>query len=194
MKKSELKLLIKEEIKKVLKEVSNEDLLSMLQDYITADYTADQGYGDGVVEKAENDKKKIKDVSFDDLKNKYMKTYLGQKLKDFKDSFDKTTSKGKYFQWWKGKLVNVKLSNIDESINEATEPEVISQLRNIVKTKQYQDVKDPSSGKKMKVDMQTANTVLKIYDGLSNVNKQSMVKMGLPKMIDVSNKIISKYR
>jgi hypothetical protein len=123
-----------------------------------------------------------------------MKTYLGQKLKDFKDSFDKTTSKGKYFQWWKGKLVNVKLSNIDESINETTEPEVISQLRDIVKKKQYQDVKDPSSGKKMKVDMQTANTVLKIYDGLSNVNKQTMVKMGLPKMIDVSNKIISKYK
>jgi hypothetical protein len=46
----------------------------------------------------------------------------------------------------------------------------------------------------MKVDMQTANTVLKIYDGLSNANKQTMVKMGLPKMIDVSNKIISKYR
>jgi hypothetical protein len=141
-----------------------------------------------------SDKKKIKDVSFDDLKNKYMKTYLGQKLKDFKDSFDKTTSKGKYFQWWKGKLVNVKLSNIDESINEATEPEVISQLRDIVKNQQYQSVKDPSSGKKMKVDMQTANIVLKIYDGLSNVNKQTMVKMGLPKMIDVSNKIISKYR
>ncbi len=83
---------------------------------------------------------------------------------------------------------------VRESVNESTEPEVISQLRDIVKTKQYQDVKDPSSGKKMKVDMQTANTVLKIYDGLSNVNKQTMVKMGLPKMIDVSNKIISKYR
>jgi hypothetical protein len=83
---------------------------------------------------------------------------------------------------------------VSESVNESTEPEVISQLRDIVKNKQYQDVKDPSSGKKMKVDMQTANTVLKIYDGLSNVNKQSMAKMGLPKMIDVSNKIISKYR
>jgi hypothetical protein len=115
-------------------------------------------------------------------------------LKDFKDSFDKTTSKGKYFQWWKGKLVNVKLSNIDESVNESTEPEVISQLRDIVKKKQYQDVKDPSSGKKMKVDMQTANTVLKIYDGLSNVNKQNMAKMSLPKMIDVSYKIVGKYK
>jgi hypothetical protein len=83
---------------------------------------------------------------------------------------------------------------LKEEINESTEPQVISQLRDIVKKKQYQDVKDPSSGKKMKVDMQTANIVLKIYDGLSNANKQTMVKMGLPKMIDVSNKIISKYR
>lgn len=35
------------------------DLLSMLQDYVSADYTADQGYGDGVVEKAEADKERI---------------------------------------------------------------------------------------------------------------------------------------
>jgi hypothetical protein len=90
-------------------------------------------------------------------------------------------------------IINKK-SSLKESVNESTEPEVISQLRDIVKKKQYQDVKDPSSGKKMKVDMQTANTVLKIYDGLSNVNKQNMAKMSLPKMIDVSNKIISKYR
>ena len=141
-----------------------------------------------------SDKKKIKDVSFDDLKNKYMKTYLGQKLKDFKDSFDKTTSKGKYWQYWKGKLVNVKLSNIDESINEATEPEIISQLKDIVKHKQYKMIKDPKTGKSLGVDMQTANAVLQIYDGLSNVNKDNMVKMGLPKMIDVSFKIINKYK
>ena len=36
-----------------------EDLLPMLQDYVSADYTADQGYGDGVVEEAEQDKKRI---------------------------------------------------------------------------------------------------------------------------------------
>jgi hypothetical protein len=83
-------------------------------------------------------------------------------------------------------------SKIKESVNESTEPEIITQLRDIVKNQQYQSVKDPSSGKKMKVDMQTANIVLKIYDGLSNANKQNMVKMGLPKMIDVSNKIASK--
>jgi hypothetical protein len=43
----------------VIKEVDNKDLLAMLQDYISADYTADQGYGDGVVEEAEEDKKRI---------------------------------------------------------------------------------------------------------------------------------------
>jgi hypothetical protein len=81
-----------------------------------------------------------------------------------------------------------------ESINEATEPEIISQLKDIVKNKQYQNVKDPKSGKSVKVDMQTANAVLQIYNGLSNVNKDNMVKMGLPKMIDVSFKIINKYK
>lgn len=86
------------------------------------------------------------------------------------------------------------LKSIVESVNEATEPEIISQLKDIVKNKQYQNVKDPKTGKKMKVDMQTANAVLQIYNGLSNVNKDNMVKMGLPKMIDVSFKIINKYK
>ena len=58
MKKSEFRRLIREEIKKVIKEVSNEDLLSMLRSYISADYTADQGWGDDV-RQAEEDKKRI---------------------------------------------------------------------------------------------------------------------------------------
>jgi hypothetical protein len=37
-----------------------EDLLSMIQDYVSAHYTSDQGYGEGVVEKAEADMEKIK--------------------------------------------------------------------------------------------------------------------------------------
>lgn len=86
------------------------------------------------------------------------------------------------------------LKSIVESVNEATEPEIISQLKDIVKNKQYQNVKDPKTGKKMKVDMQTANAVLKIYNGLSNVNKQRMLEMDLPKMIEVSFKIINKYK
>jgi len=60
MKKSELRQLIREEISKVMNDVSNEDLLSMLRDYISADYTADQGWGDDV-EEAEKDKKRIEE-------------------------------------------------------------------------------------------------------------------------------------
>lgn len=36
-----------------------EDLLSMIQDYVSSHYTADQGYGDDVVEKAEADMQMI---------------------------------------------------------------------------------------------------------------------------------------
>jgi hypothetical protein len=83
---------------------------------------------------------------------------------------------------------------VKESVNESTEPEVISQLKDIVKNKQYKMIKDPKTGKSLGVDMQTANAVLQIYNGLSNVNKDNMVKMGLPKMIEVSFKIINKYK
>jgi hypothetical protein len=86
-----------------------------------------------------SDKKKIKDVSFDDLANKYMKTYIAPKLKDFRDNFDKATSKGKYFQWWKGKLVNVKLTGIDESVKEAVD----------VKAGGYRLVSKPDEGVKL---------------------------------------------
>jgi len=59
MKVSEFRKLIREEVRKVIKEASQQDILEMLRDYISADYTADQGYGDGVVEEAEEDKKRI---------------------------------------------------------------------------------------------------------------------------------------
>jgi len=58
MKLSEFRKLIREEVRRVVNEVSNEDLLTMLRDYISADYTADQGYGDDTKE-AEEDKKRI---------------------------------------------------------------------------------------------------------------------------------------
>jgi hypothetical protein len=82
----------------------------------------------------------------------------------------------------------------NKSVNEASEPEIISQLKDIINNQQYQSVKDPKTGKKIKVDMQTASVVLNIYNGLSNVNKDNMIKMGLLKMIEVSFKILSRYK
>lgn len=68
MKKSQLKQIIKEEIRKVLNE--DKDLLSLIQDYKDYDYTADQGYGTftddetgeevDVVDNAEKRKEEIK--------------------------------------------------------------------------------------------------------------------------------------
>ena len=36
-----------------------ENLLSMIEDYVSANYTSDQGYGEGVVEEAEADMERI---------------------------------------------------------------------------------------------------------------------------------------
>lgn len=58
MTKLKLKDLIREEVRKVINEVGRNDLLSMLRDYISADYTADQGWGDDA-NTAEEDKKRI---------------------------------------------------------------------------------------------------------------------------------------
>jgi hypothetical protein len=151
--------------------------------YVT--YNRGRGQGKGL--EMQSDPKTFKPTGKPKVFSSYndAKKYAEKMEKIFRNSIGGSTA------YW---VSDEKMNPIKESVNESTEPEVISQLRDIVKKKQYQDVKDPISGKKMKVDMQTANTVLKIYDGLSNVNKQSMAKMGLPKMIDVSNKIISKYR
>jgi hypothetical protein len=39
----------------------SENLLSMIEDYVSAHYTSDQGYGEGVVEEAEANMKRIED-------------------------------------------------------------------------------------------------------------------------------------
>ncbi len=59
MKASEFRKLIREEVRKVLNEVGNEDLLPMLRDYISADYTADQATSMEDSKEAEENKKRI---------------------------------------------------------------------------------------------------------------------------------------
>lgn len=80
--------------------------------------------------------------------------------------------------------------------NEASgrEDAVLDTLKNIVDTHSALKVKDQKTGQTMLVDVQTANAILHIYNGLSNVNKENMLKMGLKKMAEVSYKILSKYK
>ena len=76
------------------------------------------------------------------------------------------------------------------TINEAEEPEVISQLRDIVDKKQNKKIKDPKSGKMMRVDLYSASAVVKVYDAINKSNKDKFGKLSLPKMVNVAFKVM----
>ena len=82
---------------------------------------------------------------------------------------------------------------IDESVNEAKEPEVITQLRKIVKDKQNDLIKDTKSGKKVRVDMGSANLMVQVYDALKKQsNKDKFVKSGIVMMGHTAYKLMKK--
>ena len=67
---------------------------------------------------------------------------------------------------------------------------VIDQLRDIVDSKQASQVKDPVTKKRTKVDMTTANAVVKVYDQLSAKNQKQMQELPLQKIVDIAWKLI----
>jgi hypothetical protein len=84
-------------------------------------------------------------------------------------------------------------SSDEEKINEASEPEIITQLRSIVSNKQNQKLKDPKSGKQMRVDLYSASAVTQVYDALKQQsNKDKFVGMGLVGMVNTAFKLINK--
>jgi hypothetical protein len=102
----------------------------------------------------------------------------------------------------KGKRVELKSLNdlnkyskfeLDESINEAKEPEVITQLRKIVKDKQNALVVDTKSKKKLRVDMQSASLMVQVYDALKQQsNKDKFVKSGIVGMGHMAYKLMKR--
>jgi hypothetical protein len=102
--------------------------------------------------------------------------------------------------WWNHKsgaavVLNGKhTDNIVESVvNEAKEPEVITQLRKIVKDKQNDLIKDTKSGKKVRVDMNSANLMVQVYDALKQQsNKNKFVKSGIVMMGHMAYKLMKK--
>ena len=75
-------------------------------------------------------------------------------------------------------------------VNEAKEPQIISDLRDVVKNG-YKSVKDPVSGKKMKVDSYSASAVIAVYDALRKPNvKANFASQPLPKMVNVAFKVV----
>ena len=77
-------------------------------------------------------------------------------------------------------------------VNEVSEPEVISQLRDIVNKKQNKKIKDPKSGKMMRVDMFSASAIVKVYDAVNKSNKEKFSKLSLPKMVNVAFTVMKK--
>jgi hypothetical protein len=73
---------------------------------------------------------------------------------------------------------------------EGNEPELIQIARRIVQNQQFEKVKDPVSGKRMALDMFSASAIVKVYDKLSDANKEKMIKQPLPKIVDIVFKLI----
>ena len=81
----------------------------------------------------------------------------------------------------------------EESVNEVSEPDVITQLRDIVSKKQNKKIKDPKSGKKMTVDLYSASAVTQVYDALKQQsNKDKFVSQGLLGMVNLAFKLLKK--
>jgi len=86
-----------------------------------------------------------------------------------------------------------RFKGVNESVNEAKEPEVITQLRKIVKDKQNDLIKDTKSGKKVRVDMGSANLMVQVYDALKKQsNKDKFVKSGIVMMGHTAYKLMKK--
>ena len=87
------------------------------------------------------------------------------------------------------KKMRDKLDSMDESLN-PREDALLKTFKNIVDDHSSLKVKD--GGKTTLVDVQSANIVLKLYNALSDANKQSLVKMPVDKMIKMAWHVMGK--
>jgi hypothetical protein len=73
-----------------------------------------------------------------------------------------------------------------------TEPDVITALKDIVKNHQSQKIRDGKNGKTVTVDVQSANAVVHIYNGLGTSNRIKYVNGGLISMVNMAWKILAR--
>ena len=125
--------------------------------------------------------KKVKQELLDKLKKEYAFYHTGTKSR--KRDYDDDNNLGR-------KKKDSGQPDLEEK--RGREPEVISQLRDIVKRKQNKKIKDPKSGKMMRVDMYSASAVTKVYDAINKSNKDKFGKLSLPKMVNVAFSVMKK--
>jgi len=78
----------------------------------------------------------------------------------------------------------------DVELTESTEPKIITQLRDVMKSG-YKKLKDPKSGRTMTVDSYSASAIVQVYDALKDPkNKEKFSSMGLLGMQSTAFKLI----
>lgn len=93
-------------------------------------------------------------------------------------------------EWWNFNfgaaiVLNGEFMDSIVELNEAEEPEIITQLRK----GGYQTIKDPQTGKKHKVDNYSSSAIVAVYDALKKDKvKEKFVNLPLPKMVNVAFK------
>ena len=76
-------------------------------------------------------------------------------------------------------------------LTESVEPQIITQLKDIVNNKQNKVLVDPKSGKKMRVDLFSASAITQVYDALKQqTNKDKFVGSGLMGMQSMAMKLL----
>ena len=70
------------------------------------------------------------------------------------------------------------------------EPQVIQDIRWVLDNKQNKKVKDPKTGKAMRVDLYSSSAIIKVYDALSKSSREKYVASGIPKMAGMAFKLL----
>ena len=81
-------------------------------------------------------------------------------------------------------------ARITAPLEEGKDTKVIDQLRKIVQNKQMASVKDPKTGRRMKVDGYSASAIVQVYDKLNLSNKKKFTNLPLDKMQTVAFKFV----
>lgn len=82
----------------------------------------------------------------------------------------------------------MKISNLLKEM--VDEPQVIKDLRWIVKHSQNKAVKDPVTKKKPKVDLYSASAIVQVYDKVNDKNKEKYVSKSIPAMASIAFKMM----
>ena len=120
-----------------------------------------------------------------------VKGFLSLPVKKAKGGiFSEKLWKDKLFGWVKDNAPESITTNMKESVNEGKDPEIITQLRDVMKNG-YKTLKDPKTGKKMKVDSYSASAITQVYDVIKNQQQRDkFVNTGLLGMQTISFKAI----